>query len=270
VKSDGSSIYATRDLATAFYRRETLGADRLLYVVGAEQAVHFRQVFEVLKRLGCDWADACEHVPFGLMRVEGKKMSTRRGRVVKLEDVLDEAVDRAGAVIAEKNPNLPDRERIAEEVGVGAVVFGDLKHDREGAVDFRLEEAVRFEGETGPYVQYTHARIRTLLAKDEAARFDGYATPAPDALANDEAWALLKLLTDYPMTIRTASERLAPSVVARYALDVAKAFNRFYHAERVLVDDPAEAAAKLRLARATADTLRDSLALLGVGSPERM
>jgi len=271
VKSDGSSIYATRDLATAFYRRETLGADRLLYVVGAEQAVHFRQVFEVIKRLGCDWADACEHVPFGLMRVEGKKMSTRRGRVVKLEDVLDEAVERAAAVIAEKNPNLPDRERTAEAVGVGAVVFGDLKHDREGSVDFRLEEAVRFDGETGPYVQYTHARIRTLLAKDETARLDASAaTPAPGALASDEAWALLKLLTDYPAAVRTASERLAPSVVARYALDVAKTFNRFYHAERVLVDDPAEAAAKLRLARATAGTLRDALALLGVGAPERM
>ncbi|WP_309118601.1 arginine--tRNA ligase [Paenibacillus sp.] len=269
LKSDGSSIYATRDVATAIYRRETLKGDRLLYVVGSEQAVHFRQVFEVLKKLGYAWADACAHVPFGLMRVEGKKMSTRKGRVVMLEDVLNEAVLRATAVIAEKNPALPDREAVAEAVGIGAVAFGDLKHDREGAIDFRLEEAVRFEGETGPYVQYTHARIRTLLSKAEPSALEA-AAPCPAALAGDDAWALLKQLSGYPAAVREAAERLAPSIVARYALDVAKAFNRFYHAERVLVDDPAEAAAKLRLARAAADTLQAALGLLGVKAPERM
>ncbi|HZG56162.1 arginine--tRNA ligase [Paenibacillus sp.] len=268
VKSDGSSIYATRDVATASYRRETLGGDRLLYVVGAEQGVHFRQVFGVLEKLDASWSGRCEHVPFGLMRVEGKKMSTRKGRVVLLEDVLNEAVERARAIIAEKNPGLADRDAVAEAVGIGAIVFGDLKHDREGAIDFRLEDAVRFEGETGPYVQYTHARIRTLLSK-AAPQHRGEA-PLAAALAGDDAWALLKLLLGYPEAVRLAAERLAPSIVARYALEAAKAVNRFYHAERVLVDDPAEAAAKLRLCAAAADTLRDALTLLGVAAPERM
>lgn len=165
LKKDGATIYPVRDLATALYRKQVMQADKLLYVVGAEQQLHFRQVFGVLEKMGEPWTGDCEHVPFGLMTVEGKKMSTRRGKVVFLDGVLDEAVQRAREIIAAKSPDLPDRDRVAEAVGVGAVVFGDLKNRRQLSVDFKLEDVVSFEGETGPYVQYTHARIASLLRK---------------------------------------------------------------------------------------------------------
>ncbi|KHF37137.1 Arginine--tRNA ligase [Paenibacillus sp. P1XP2] len=156
-------------MATAIYRHDEMKADRLLYVVGNEQRLHFQQVFAVLRRMGMDWADSCTHVPFGLMKFEGKKMSTRRGKIVKLENVLDEAVERALAIINEKNPELESKQRVAEAVGIGAVIFGDLKNNRLNEVDFSLEDALNFDGETGPYVQYTYARTQSVLAKGAAA-----------------------------------------------------------------------------------------------------
>ncbi|AJE49897.1 arginine--tRNA ligase [Paenibacillus polymyxa] len=281
LKKDGTTIYPTRDLATAIYRHEVMKADRLLYVVGGEQKLHFQQVFAVLKHAGETWAEQCEHVPFGLMRFAGKKMSTRRGKVVKLEEVLDEAVARAQAIITEKNPNLPEQQAIAEDVGIGAIIFGDLKNNRLNEVDFSLEEALTFEGETGPYVQYTHARIRSLLEKARA-RSDVDSNSSDNVLAQDvhspdlnivsdemlgdAGWALLKQLDRYHGQLIRAARQLEPSVIARFALDTAQAFNRFYAKERIV--DGGQW--RIQLAEQTADMLASTLRLLGLKAPNRM
>ncbi|QZA33925.1 arginine--tRNA ligase [Hydrogenibacillus sp. N12] len=284
LKSDGTTLYATRDLATAIYRHDEMGGDWLVYVVGQEQTLHFKQVFSVLKKMGRTWADRCVHVPFGLLRFAGKKLSTRKGHVIFLEDVIDEAVAKAREIIEEKNPALENKDEVAEAVGIGAIVFGDLKNGRLGDVNFSLEEALNFDGETGPYVQYTHARARTVLARaaedaDPAALAAAKARlesggPLPPsataALATDAAWAVLGVLDRYPAELRAALERYEPSVVARYALELAKAFNRFYHAERILVPDVDERAAKLVLVERAADVLQDALGLLGIAAPERI
>ncbi|WP_090735444.1 arginine--tRNA ligase [Paenibacillus sp. Mc5Re-14] len=281
LKKDGTTIYPTRDLATAIYRHEVMKADRLLYVVGGEQKLHFQQVFAVLKHAGETWAEQCEHVPFGLMRFAGKKMSTRRGKVVKLEEVLDEAVARAQAIITEKNPNLLEQQAIAEHVGIGAIIFGDLKNNRLNEVDFSLEEALTFEGETGPYVQYTHARIRSLLEKararsdvdsnssDNVLAQDGHSPDlniVSDEMLGDAGWALLKQLDRYHGQLIRAARQLEPSVIARFALDTAQAFNRFYAKERIV--DGGQW--RLQLAEQTADMLASTLRLLGLKAPNRM
>lgn len=268
LKSDGSTIYATRDLAAAIYRREQLHAEAIIYVVGAEQSLHFKQLFAVLKKMGYEWAERCEHVAFGLMKFEGKKMSTRRGRVVFLEEVLQEAVDRAREIIEEKNPNLADKESVAEAVGIGAIIFGDLKNSRMHEVDFSLEEALNFDGETGPYVQYTYARTQSVLEKAE----DVSLSPEVDGkvLTGDVSWELLKNLLDYPNVLEKALERNEPSVLARYLLDLAKDYNRFYHHERILVEDAAERNAKLLVTKLTGQILQKGLTILGLKTPAKI
>ena len=276
MKSDGTTIYATRDLATAFYRTRELGADRLLYVVGSEQSLHFQQVFAVLDALEAGWADRCEHVAFGLMKFEGKKMSTRRGKVVFLDDVLDEAVRKADAIIAEKNPGLPHASEVAAAVGVGAIVFGDLKNSRQLEVNFSLEDALRFEGETGPYVQYTYARAVSLLDKglqlypNEYGDDDQDDGIRPEALTGHLAWECLKQLTDYPDAIRSAVRENEPSVLARYLLETSKKFNRYYRHERVLSGDEEESRTRLLLTAAIAGVLKSGLALLGIQAPRQL
>lgn len=279
LKSDGTTIYPTRDLATAIYRHDVLQADKLLYVVGAEQTLHFRQVFAVLQKMGREWASACQHIPFGLMKFEGKKMSTRKGKVVFLEEVLDEAVARATAIIEEKNPQLQDREAIAEAIGIGAIVFGDLKNNRIGEINFSIEEAVQFEGETGPYVQYTHARARSVLRKAEIQGIETNTITISQDTCNhnasayewDEAsWELLKRLCDYQIELQRGIQRNEPSVIARYALDLAKMFNRFYHHNKVLSAAAGDQEIRLELTRLTAERLRWALNLLGVRSPEEI
>ncbi|CAI6034091.1 Arginine--tRNA ligase [Paenibacillus sp. JJ-100] len=296
IKKDGTTIYPTRDLATAIYRHDVMQADRLVYVVGGEQKLHFSQVFSVLSKMGYAWAAACEHIPFGLMRFEGRKMSTRRGKVVFLQEVLDEAVARALNIIKEKNPNLEQPEQVAEAVGVGAIIFGDLRNNRMNDIDFSLEDAVSFEGETGPYVQYTHARIQSVLARvadttleeqdtsvnvmgntvagregDEGVPLNEKGKEETAAIhVGDTSWALLKLLCDYPTYLEKAVLRNEPSVIAKYTIDVAQAFNRFYHAERI-ADAPSDIKAfRVRLAQHTATRLAYNLSLLGVQAPERM
>ncbi|WP_258296287.1 arginine--tRNA ligase [Paenibacillus peoriae] len=283
LKKDGTTIYPTRDLATAIYRHEVMKADRLLYVVGGEQKLHFQQVFAVLKHAGEAWAEQCEHVPFGLMRFAGKKMSTRRGKVVKLEEVLDEAIARAQAIINQKNPDLQEQQAVAEDVGIGAIIFGDLKNNRLNEVDFSLEEALTFEGETGPYVQYTHARLRSLLEKAHArADVDVNTNPSDndlvqdshsrdlndvsDEMLGDAGWALLKQLGRYHGQLIRAARQLEPSVIARFALDTAQAFNRFYAKERIV--DGGQW--RIQLAEQTADILACALQLLGLKAPNRM
>ncbi len=274
IKNDGTTIYPTRDLATAIYRHDVMKADRILYVVGGEQALHFKQVFSVLRRMGKTWADSCIHVPFGLMRFEGKKMSTRRGKIVMLEKVLDEVVDRAMAIINEKNPELANKEQVANAVGIGAVIFGDLKNNRMNEVDFSLEEALNFDGETGPYVQYTYARTQSILAKGAAMdqsepEVSSETAGNPDELG-DSGWELLKLLTGFPDKLQRGIRLQEPSVLARYALDVAQSFNQFYNKERIVIHDLEKRTARLQLTRLAASSLSRTMKLLGVETPDRM
>ncbi|MGF7050490.1 arginyl-tRNA synthetase [Paenibacillus sp. DS2015] len=284
MKSDGSTIYPTRDLATAFYRHEVMQGDQLLYVVGGEQKLHFEQVFAVLKKMGATWVDHCRHVHFGLMKFEGKKMSTRRGKIVQLEEVLDEAIARALQVIEDKNPDLPNKHDVAEAVGIGAIVFGDLKNNRVNEVDFSLEDALNFEGETGPYLQYTYTRTQSLILKSKVTEdrvTDDRVTEDEQALLNtpqeqpvnplgESGWELLKVLTRYSQVLTRGILNNEPSVLARYALEVAQAFNYYYNKERILEQNHDLRTARLTLTQLTGDSLQRTMHILGIRTPNRM
>lgn len=265
-KSDGATLYMTRDLAAALYRKNTYGFAQSLYVVGNEQSNHFKQLKAVLKELGYDWADDVYHVPFGLITKDGKKLSTRKGKVVLLEEVLDEAAAQALQQIEDKNPSLVNKEEVAEQVGVGAVVFHDLKNDRLNNFDFTIEEVVQFEGETGPYVQYTRARALSILRKaglTEVTPSDSY------ELSDEYSWEVIKLLHDYPSTVKRAYENFEPSIIAKHAIQLAQSFNRFYAHVRVLDAHP-EKDARLALVFAITEILKEDLRILGVETPDEM
>lgn len=275
MKSDGSTIYPTRDLATAFYRHDVMKGDQLLYVVGGEQKLHFGQVFAVLEKMGVKWVDRCTHVHFGLMKFEGKKMSTRRGKIVQLEEVLDEAIARALQVIEDKNPDLPNKHQVAEAVGIGAIVFGDLKNNRANEVDFSLEDALNFEGETGPYLQYTYTRTQSLILKSKATEAEQellHNTPSEQIInpLGESGWELLKVLTRFPQALTRGIHNNEPSVLARYALDVAQAFNHFYNKERILEQNHDLRIARLTLTQLTGDYLQKTMHTLGIRTPNRM
>lgn len=270
VKSDGATIYATRDLAAALYRHDALGANRLIYVVGSEQTLHFAQVFKVLELMNRPWAQDCRHVAFGMMKYNGERLSTRRGKVVYLEDVLDQAIAEARGIIEAKNPGLPDKEAVAKAVGVGAVVFNDLKNYRMHDVDFRFEDVLNFDGETGPYVQYTYARACSVLRKaaDQDIHFD-------DANAvtqvDDLAWNVIYQLCQANEIFERAVDELDPSLLARYVLDLCHAFNRYYHDVPILnAGDDAVRAERLAITDACRVTIGHTLHLLGLEAPERM
>lgn len=269
LKSDGTTIYPTRDLATAIYRKEVMGADQLVYVVGGEQSLHFKQVFEVLHKMGYTWAKDCIHVSFGLMKVDGKKMSTRKGKVVFLEEVLDEAVEQARQIIAEKSPNLPDKERVAEQVGIGAIIFGDLKNNRQNEIDFSLQQAVTFEGETGPYIQYTYARIQSILRKVTQKKSALDSTISSNLWSN-ESWALLVHLSTYTQQLERAVTQHEPSILARYIIEMAKLFNQFYNKDRI-IDAPVELQnQRVALTLQTGLYLKRVMTLLGIDTPAQM
>lgn len=264
-KTDGATLYITRDLATAVYRKKTFDFVKSLYVVGGEQTNHFKQLKAVLKEAGYEWSDDMIHIPFGMVTQGGKKFSTRQGHVVKLEMALDEAVERSLKQIDEKNPSLKNKEQVAKEVGVGAVKFYDLKTDRNNGYDFDLDEMVSFEGETGPYVQYAYARIQSILRK---AQYQPKAVV--DIKVNDpESWEIVKALQDFPQVVRRAAEKYEPSVIAKYSLNLAQNFNRYYAHIRIL-DDDAERDSRLAFVNSTAIVLKESLRLLGVEAPEEM
>lgn len=263
-KSDGSTLYITRDLAAALYRYRTYDFVKSLYVVGMEQTNHFKQLKAVLNEMGYDWSDEIHHIPFGLITSGGKKLSTRSGRVILLEEVLDDAVKLANQQINEKNPNLQNKEAVAEAVGVGAVVFHDLKNERVNNFDFNLEEVVRFEGETGPYVQYSHARAMSILRKSNVSDFGDNIE-----ISDTNAWATLRMLEDFPNTVKKAVEEYEPSVIAKYAIHLAKAFNKYYANSRILEEDD-EKMARLALVKSVATVLKESLRLLGVKAPDEM
>ncbi len=266
-KSDGTTLYATRDLAAAFHRWELYGFERCLYVVGADQRLHFRQLKAVLRRMKLDWESRVEHVDFGMMRLPEGKMSTRKGRVVFLEDVLDRAVEEARRIISEKNPNLASADAIAEQVGVGAVVFNDLKRERIKDVEFVWEEILSFEGETGPYVQYTHARLGSILRKAAEAK-EG--ASAPDWARLEDAGPVLLSLGRFPEVIRSAADHAEPSELAAWLLSTSREVNNWYAGHRVLGQEPAVTAARLELVRASKVAIANGLRLLGVATPEEM
>lgn len=265
VKSDGTSIYLTRDLAAAIWRMKEYHFTQMLYVVGNEQAQHFVELKAVLKKMGYDWSDDIHFIPFGLITQGGKKLSTRKGNVVFLDQVLKDAVKLAKQQIEEKNPGLANKDQVAHAVGVGAVVFHDLKNDRLDNFDFNLEEVVRFEGDTGPYVQYTNARAQSVLRK-AAHQVD---TQGSLALADDASFAVAKDLADFPAIVARASKEYEPSVIAKYALALAKKFNKYYAKVKILVPDE-QLNARLALVQATSLVLTESLRLLGVQAPQEM
>lgn len=267
LRSDGATLYATRDLAAAVYRQNTYHFDKCLYVVAYQQDLHFRQLFRVLEKMEKPWAKDCVHVSFGMISFEGQAFSTRKGRVVYLEDVLNQAVQKALDIINEKSPNLPNKEDVARQVGIGAVVYSDLSNGRIKDIDFSFERALNFDGETGPYVQYTHARCCSVLRKAADITL-----PAVDygALTDDEAQHLLRLLSRFPDVVKDAADKYEPSMITRAVTDIAQAYNKFYYEHRVLDDAPAVAAARVALTRATRDVIRTGLWLIGVEAPERM
>ena len=264
-KSDGATLYITRDIATAIYRARTYNFVKNIYAVGQEQSNHFRQLKAVLKKMGFDWSDDMVHVDFGLVTKNRQKLSTRKGNIILLEPTLQEAISRAKAQIEEKNPELENKEEVAHAVGVGAVKFYDVKTDRRNGYDFDLEAMVSFEGETGPYVQYAYARIQSILRK---ANF----TPSTDAtysLSDPESWEIIKLLQDFSRVVKRAAENYDPSLIAKYAINLAQAFNKYYAHTRILDESP-ERESRLALSYSTAVVLKEALRLLGVDAPEKM
>ncbi|WP_404470171.1 arginine--tRNA ligase [Sutcliffiella horikoshii] len=263
-KSDGATLYATRDLAAALYRKKVYQFSKALYVVGQEQSIHFQQVKEVLKKAGFDWAEEMHHISFGLLLKDGKKMSTRKGKVVLLEEVLQEAIQLAERNIESKNPDLPDKEEVARQVGVGAVIFHDLKNYRVNSVEFSLEDMLKFEGETGPYVQYTYARANSILKK---GKWNGEVINK--GLGDNYSWEVTKLLQEYPEVIANANKAYDPSLVAKHIVNVCQAFNSWYGNVKFLQED-AEKGARLALVSATAIVIKESLRLLGIQAPQEM
>lgn len=264
-KSDGATLYITRDIATAMYRARTYNFVKSIYVVGQEQSNHFRQLKAVLKKMGFDWSDDMTHVDFGLVTKNRQKLSTRKGNIILLEPTLQEAISRAKSQIEDKNPELENKEAVAHAVGVGAVKFYDLKTDRRNGYDFDLEAMVSFEGETGPYIQYAYARIQSILRKADF-------TPDADAdyrLNDAESWEIIKLLQDFGRVVKRAADNYEPSLIAKYAISLAQAFNKYYAHTRILDESP-ERDSRLALSYSTAVVLKEALRLLGVDAPEKM
>ena len=264
-KSDGATLYITRDIATAIYRARTYNFVKNVYVVGQEQANHFRQLKAVLKKMGFDWSDDMIHVDFGLVTKNRQKLSTRKGNIILLEPTLLEAISRAKSQIEAKNPDLENKEAVARAVGVGAVKFYDLKTDRRNGYDFDLEAMVSFEGETGPYIQYAYARIQSILRK---ANFQPDAE-ATYSLNDPESWEIIKLLQDFGRVVKRAADNYEPSLIAKYAISLAQAFNKYYAHTRILDESP-ERDSRLALSYSTAVVLKEALRLLGVEAPEKM
>lgn len=264
-KTDGATLYITRDMATAMYRKRTYDFVKSIYVVGQEQINHFKQLKAVLKEMGFDWSDDMTHVTFGLVTKDKKKLSTRKGNIILLEPTLDEAILRALSQIEAKNPNLENKEEVAHAVGVGAVKFFDLKTDRDNGYDFDLEAMVSFEGETGPYVQYAYARIQSILRK---ANF----VPSTEnnyKLADAESWEIIKHIQNFSTVVERAGDKFDPSLIAKYAINLAQAFNKYYAHTRILDESP-ERDSRLALAYTTGVVLKEALRLLGVKAPEKM
>ncbi len=269
LRSDGASLYATRDLAAACYRKEHYNFDKCLYVVAYQQNLHFRQIFKVLELMGKPWAKDLIHVAYGMVSLLDENgnqvaMSTRNGTVVLLEDVLKKCHEKCLEIIESKNPNLTDKANIARQVGTGAVVFGALSNSKIKDIAFSYDKILNFDGETGPYVQYTAARIKSVLRKG--------GEPAPYAIneINEDEYDLISALSDFPDTVKAAVDKLEPFYVTRYAIDLASAFNKFYFDCKILGEEENVSNFRLDLCRSALTVLTNALGLLGIEVPERM
>lgn len=265
-KKDGSSIYATRDLAAILYRKATYNFDRCLYVTGLEQKLHFAQVFKVIELMGNDYVKNLVHIPYGLVSLKSGKISSRKGNVIFAEDLLRESINKTTSIIEEKNPDISDKEEVAKQVGIGAIIFNDLYNQRIKDVIFDWNKLLNFDGETGPYVQYTYARASSVLRK---------IGEVPDTidytLLTDEASiGLLKEIERYPQVIKDAAERYEPSVIARYSIDLAHAFNKFYHECQINVEDETTKYTRTNVVKIARYIIKDALSLLGIQCPEQM
>ena len=269
-KSDGGSIYHSRDIAAVLYRKKNYNFEKCLYVTGLEQSLHFKQVFTAIKVMGYDWSDSLVHVPYGLVSLAGAKLSTRSGNIIYAEDILKEAMERAMGAIQSKNPELENKAEVAKMVGIGAVIFHDLFNQRIKNVDFNWEDVLSFEGTTGPYVQYTYARAKSILRKSSEEKGNGNETIHYDLLTDDTSYTLVKTLAGYETAVEVAAERYEPSVVARYIISVASAFNKFYHERAILTAGEEEKLARLALVDAVQKILKDACSLLGMECPEEM
>ncbi len=267
-KKDGSTLYITRDLAAIFYRKDTYDFDEALYVVGNEQKLHFEQLRRVITKMGYDYADQIEHVNFGLVLQDGKKMSTRKGKIVRLESVIDEAVRLSLEHINEKNPDLHNKNDVAKKVGVGAVIFNDLKNYRANDFEFDLNDMVSFTGQTSPYLQYTSVRMTSIFS--DAHDFSYDLDIDPRMFEKKHYHDMLKLASQYEKTLKTAAEENAPSVLAKYLLQLASLFNHFYGEEKILVEDKKERNTKLHVLSIVKRILDDGIKLLGMEVIEKM
>lgn len=267
LKTDGSTLYATRDIAAALYRKKTYNFDKCIYVTASAQSLHFKQWFKTIELMGYDWAKDLVHVTFGLVSIGGEKLATRTGNVVLLEDLLTQAIQKTREIMEEKNSDIENKDEIARQVGVGAVIFSDLSSNRIKDVSFSWDEVLNFDGETGPYVQYTHARACSVISKvgePVTKNFDA------SKLDGKEEFALVKTIYSFPDKVKLAMEELEPSIITRYLIDLAQDFNRFYNNNKIAVDDPEVRKARLALTMATKITLANGLKLIGLTAPERI
>ncbi len=272
-KSDGSTLYITRDIAAALYRKDMYDFYKCLYVVASQQDLHFKQLFKVMELMGNQWAQNCIHVQFGMVSLAEGTLSTRKGRVVFLEDVLNKAVEKTREVVVEKGVVSENIDRVAEEVGIGAVVFNELAHNRIKDYTFDWDKVLNFEGETGPYVQYTHARSCSLLrkaGKDMVSKAKNLDNIDYEKLTSNTMYELAKLIHNMPEVIKEAADRYEPSVITRHVVKIAQGFNRFYNEERILQGDATGTVSRLTLVIATKNAIKNGLALLGIKAPERM
>lgn len=273
-KSDGSTLYITRDIAAALYRKETYEFVKNIYVVASQQNLHFKQWFKIIELMGYDWAKDCVHVPFGMVSLEDGTMSTRQGKVVFLLDVLNKAVEKTREIIAEKNVPAEDLDQTAHDVGVGAVMFQELSNNMIKDYTFSWDKVLNFDGETGPYVQYTHARCASVLRKagaDAEAVLSGEKTPDLSVLKDsDIVYELVKAIGKFPAVVIDAGEKYEPSMITRHIIVVAGLFNKFYHDEHILVDEEKERLARIAITAAAKQTILNGLSMLGIAAPERM
>ncbi|HMM31552.1 MAG TPA: arginine--tRNA ligase [Clostridia bacterium] len=267
LRSDGATLYATRDLATAIYRKNTYDFAKSLYVVAYQQNLHFRQFFKVLELMGKDWVKDMEHVSFGMVSFEGASLSTRHGNVVYLEDVLNASIERTLAIIKEKSPEMENKEAVARDVGVGAVIWSVLYNSKIKDINFTWDRALNFDGETGPYTQYTYARCCSVLRK--AGDYEKAALDCA-ALTDAASMALLRALAAFPDAVKAAANKNEPFLVSRAVMDVCSAFNKFYYDNRILGEAESVKNARLALCEAAKAVIKTGLYLVGIKAPERM